>query len=455
MKYHSQIIIFVCIFLLKTIPALGLQGTYSHRVSVTEEYTDNLFSVPENKEEEYITIISIGVTGTLLWEKYGVELAYEPSYSFYDEQPEFDTMRHIALLRTWIDITRNNTLEFRNTFVVTEDPSPIREITELDSDESAVDEDHTVRTGRDTYRSNTSRLRYTSQFDEFDALFIEYFYSILKNDDETLEDNNRHGPVAGLTYWVTPNWGIDTLGSYTKTEYERSDEYTGSPSMDFERYYGLFRSIRKLSRQFEVYFAYAHTYIEFEDNLVNSDYHIYNPFIGFEYTPSENLSVSFDVGFFVQDIDEEEEFVQNIDGVEEDETGLTSNVVLTKNLRKGSFVFTGAAGYYEAYFGAENLGLSKFYEAGSSVEYEIVRNLTGNIFANFRQDKYIDIKPERRDRAARCGIGLSYQYKNWLLFELRYTHRILNSTDDERDHKENRIFFRITMEPSQPYRITR
>lgn len=449
MKFKIYLVIAVVAVLFTTSSVFAFQATFLPRVSVTEEYTDNLFLSESNEEDEYITIISLGFTTELLWQHAGIELSYDPARVLYDEFSENDTWRHTALLYGWADLTRNNRLEIRDAFVRTEDPLGEEEMNHLRSEDPAIEADPTLRTTREPYWTNTSSVRFTNRFGENDSIYLEYAYGILENEDKTLEDNTRHIPSAGLTYWFTPQWGSEIILSYTKAEYDREDEFIDEPSDDFNAWDGNIRLIKRFSRQLEGHLAYTHIYVDFE--TTEEDYQIYNPYIGFDYSVAQDISIAADVGYFVQDNSKR---AGNID----DRSGVTADSNITKTFRRGSIGLLGSAGYNEAFFGAENLGLAIFYEAGLEAEYNLTRRVTGDIFGSYRQDKYEDELPVRRDKATRGGGGLSYTYERWLsssinfIIRAEYSYNKVNSSIDINDYVENRGLLTITLTRSQPYR---
>lgn len=438
MKLKIYLCVAISAILFTASSAFAFQATFLPRISVTEEYTDNLYLAQEDEKDELITIISMGFTTELLWQHSGVELSYDPACVLYHEFSENDTWRHTALLYGWTDLTRNNRLEVRDAFVRTEDPFGEEEIA-----------DPTLRTTREPYWTNTASVRFTNRFGENDSFYLEYANSILENEDETLEDNTRYIPSAGLTYWFSPQWGSEITLSYTKAEYDPGDEFDGEPSDDFNAWDGNMRLIKRFSRQLEGHLAYTHIYVDFE--TTEEDYQIYNPYIGFNYEVGRDISISADVGYFYQDYEEEIDDRDN-------SSGLTADVNFTKTFQRGLISLTGATGPTQAYFGAENLGLAIFYEAGIDAEYNLTRRVTGDIFGLYRQDKYEDEDPVRRDKTTRSGVGLTYEYERWLSsninFSIRaeYSNTKVNSNIDENDYVENRGLLTITLTRSQPYR---
>jgi len=442
MKTKIYLCVAISTILFTASSVFAFQATFLPRISLTEEYTDNLYLAEEGEEDEYITIVSLGFDSELLWQHGGIELSYDPECVLYHEFSENDTWRHTALLYGWTDLTRNNKLEVRDDFLKTEDPLE-------------AEADSTLRTTRESYWNNTSSVRFTNRFGENDSFYLEYAYEILENEDETLEDNTRHIPSAGLTYWFGPRWGGQIIVSYTNAEYKREDEFYNEPgafpSDDFEQTNGDIRLIKQFSRQLEGHLGYAHTYFDSKATLTEEDYQIYNPYIGCHYSVAEDKTVAVDVGYFIQDYDEETD-------ERDDDSGITANVAFEKTFRKGSINLTGSAGYFGAYFGAEDLGLSIYYEGLLEAEYNLTRRVTGDIFGSYRQDKYEDLTPVRRDKTTRGGAGLSYTYERWLSSNLNfivraeYSYNKVDSSIDAYDYIENRGLLTITLTRSQPYR---
>jgi len=172
--------------------------------------------------------------------------------------------------------------------------------------------------------------------------------------------------------------------------------------------------------------------------------------IGFDYSIAEDKTIAVDVGYFFQDYKEETD-------ERDDDSGITANAIFEKTFRRGSVSLTGSTGYFGAYLGAEDLGLSIYYEAGLEADYNLTRRITGDIFGSYRQDKYEDLDPVRRDKTTIGGAGLSYTYERWLssninfIIRAEYSYRNFDS-NIETDYVENRGILSITLTRSQPYR---
>jgi len=411
--------------------AYGFQATFTPRIAVGEEYTDNYFLTDQNKEHEYITTISPGFTAQILGETKGVEISYDPSYAVYDKYTENDTWRHSAQFSGWAELSKNTRLDIRDSFSLTEDPQAEADIATIRTEDPTTPIDSTIRRSRQTYITNTTSANIAHQFGESDSINLGYAYSFLDNDDPSIEDNERHNPSIGLTYWFVPQWGFEVRGSYAKGEFDVSD--------DLDEWQGSVRLIKRFTRHFDGFVQYRQTVRNYEGE--SEDDKTYNPSIGISYAIEEDISLSIDVGYFVNDYEQRE-----------DESGGTGNLSLIKRFSRGSVNLSGLGGYEYANFGAENLGFSQFYEAACSATYQVTRRISGNVFGSYRNDDYSD--PEREDKTARAGLGLTIQPLEWMSIGLNYTFRSLDSTDNTNDYDENRLYFRITLSPTTPFRLT-
>jgi len=329
-----------CTLFLTTSITFGFQATFIPRISVSEEYTDNLFLTDSNKEHEYITTISPGFTAQILGKNSGAEISYDPEYAVYNEYDEYDGWRHSVELSGWSELSKNTRLEVSDSFLYTEDPIIDSDIAALRAEDPDVLIDSTIRRNRQTYYTNTAGINLIHQFGRADSFNLGFIYSFLKNDDPIYEDNERYNPYVGLTYWFAPEWRSEIRGDYTKGKFDDSDDLDG--------WYGSARLIKRFSRHLEGFVQYAHWVVEYDGN--SEDFQVYNPSAGFNYTISDDTSFSLEMGYSFLNRDEED-----------DESFMSAIGNLTKTFRRGSINIIGSAGYEGAYYGAETLGVTEFY----------------------------------------------------------------------------------------------
>ena len=422
-----------CTLFLTTSITFAYQATFTPRISVGLEYTDNVFLTKSNKENDYITTISPGFTAQILGKNSGAEILYDVGYSMYDEYDEYDGWRHSVALSGWSDLSKNTRLELRDSFLYTEDPLIDSDIAILRAEDPDVLIDSTIRRSRQTYYTNTAGINLIHQFGRADSFNIGFVHSFLENDDPIYDDNERYNPYAGLTYWFAPEWGLGMNGSYTKGKFDLSD--------DLDEWYGSARLIKRFSGYLEGFFQYAHTSVEYDGN--SEDFQIYNPSAGFIYTISSDTSFSLEMGYAILDGEDS--------GSESTPSAIGS---LTKTFKRGSINLTASSGYGGSYFGAETLGITEFYEFGGSATYQLTRYLSGNVFGSYRDSEYLETIDNRKDKITRAGLGLAMQALEWMSLGLNYAYRTVDSTVDTEEYDENRVLFRITLSPPRPYRTS-
>ncbi|RLC29662.1 MAG: hypothetical protein DRH32_07005 [Deltaproteobacteria bacterium] len=427
MKTNLLFILTFFAFCLNSAAAFAANVDFLPRISVSEEYTDNLNLDDSDEKDDFITTVSPGFTLNIDDRSRGMNLSYDAGYSFYDEYDQYNGWRHNADFTGWAYGSRNTRLEITDTFLYTKDP------------EDDYDEDNTMRRDRNVYYTNSAGVSVTHQFGESDTIRLGYVYSILENDDETLEDNSRHTPSVSLTYWFVPRqWRLETGMEYTR------GEFTGSPaagelSDDLDQWVGNIRVIRVVSRNFEVFAAYTHTLVDYEGQEV--DYQIYDPSVGFSCAWGEDAALSLSVGYYLQDRERgDDESGMSIDG----------DIGKTWSFRRSSISLTGASGYEQSYFGSENLGFDVYYMAGLSARHEFSRHVTGDVFSSYRRDKYTETEDNRRDDTTEAGCGITAQLNRWLSTRLGYTFRNVESDDRDAEYTENSIVLTFTLAPSSP-----
>jgi len=175
---------------------------------------------------------------------------------------------------------------------------------------------------------------------------------------------------------------------------------------------------------------------------VTEDDRTYNPSIGINYSIEEDISLTLDVGYFVNDFD-----------LRPDQSGMTGEATLSKRFERATIAFTTTGGYDYALFGtAQSNGFERYLESALSATYEFTRYASGNIRGAYRYSDYVDIG--RRDDRAEGGVGLAITPLRWMSIDLRYSYRLLESTTDTNDYTENRAMITVRLAPSVPYRTS-
>ena len=430
--------VIIWILFLTTSTSFAYQATFTPRITVSEEYTDNYFLTDKNKEDEYITRITPGFTVQLPGRNIGADLSYDFGYVMYDTYDEDDYWQHSVQFAGWSNLGRNTRLDLTDSFVYTKDPLEQNDIASIRTTTPNIPIDSTIRQGREAYYTNTTGLNLNHQFGRFgrsSSIRLGYVYRFLKNDDPIYEDNKEYTYSTGLTYWFLPQWGFDANANFTTAEYDFSE--------DRDLLSADVRVIKKFTPNFQGYIRYSQINVNYDG--IREDDKTYSPSIGFDYSVPDDTSLSLDIGYF-----------ENDSGSSEDQSGLTLDGQLVKFFRRGyrsgSLNLSVLGGYDYSISGAENLGSEKFYEVAGSVTYQLTRLLSGTLFTSYRYSKYPDVIPERTDKTTSAGIGLAIQPLTWISFGLNYNYRMVDSDVRVNEYDENRIIFGITLSSPRPYR---
>ena len=440
----TKCFIFAIVFLLIGISyATGAQFEFTPRTSVKGEYTDNVFLSGNRERDDYILTLSAGFTAALVGKTNGIDVSYDPAYQFYDEFDDNDGWTHDARLFAYSELTKRTRLQLVNRFFLSRDP--LDEDDFFRDDELLVEGDTTSRTNRDKYYTNTADASIAHQFGADDSVYAGFRYSFLRNDDEDTEDNDRYEPSVGLNYWFGPKFGIESEAVYTKGEFDQDSNFTGTPTDDFENYFGRLMLIGKTSRHLSIFVQYDQIYRDY-DGDIDDDYLVYSPSAGILYLVEKGLSLRLGGGYYYQDLDNDD-----------DNDGLYVNGEVDKkwNFRRGFINLNGSSGLDQNNFGAQNLGLERFAQVRTEARYDFLRNLSGNIFGRVRysnvvnSDESDDIDEQLRTRG---GAGLAYLPLKWMTWALDYTYTNYSADGDE-NYDENRVMLSITLQPDQPWRF--
>jgi len=388
-------------------------------LSITEEYTDNYYLTKNNKDDEFSTIYAAEFSFGIIDQHASLFLNYNPHYTDYYDHDEDDNLSHAASLEGQYQAAEHTSLTLSQSF-------------ERDTERTVSSNDLEEH---DTFTTTAGVIH---EFGQRDSIGMDYSYSFDNYDDADADEHKTHNPSAFLSYWFTPQYGLDLGAEYEKTDYDLSAED------DTETWSGDIKLLKAMNRHLNVYVAYAHT----ETQQNSGDHTIYNPSFGFDWQPTEDSGINIGVGVLFQEWDNanndsSEDFFLNLD--------------MYKNYnfsRRGVFSITGSSGYEPSDDAAASLGFHIYHQAGCLLTYELTRRLTAELDATYAIDQYDDPDIDRQDNTFEFGAGLVWSPLQWLSFNLSYGFTDFNTDDNSReDYQENVGSLTITMTPSQPVRF--
>jgi hypothetical protein len=387
-------------------------------VSVGELFDDNIYLDSTNEKSDYITEVSPGLNLKVLSEHSRLELAYAPTFVWYADEDENNTVRHLGNVTYGQELSQHWRLDLTERYLRSEEPL------------ETTEEIEGVRTTRNTYERIIGSASLGYLFGPENVFTFGYRHSLLENDDVTLDDGMISRPFANVTYWFNVKNGLELDYEYTAASFSRDDAlfagdgYNGNAA-------GI-RYIHRFTPHTSGSIGYDYTTRDFDG--LTEDYNIHEGVIGFEHAFSPDFSMSLEGGYFL---------VRN--DYSDDQDGIVYNASLVKKFERGSIKIEGSGGWNEAYLEAERRGLTRYWMVGPSFEIQFSEPLFGYVGGYYRQDtRDID---DREWKSWRGNCGLRWEFLKWLSLSLDYTYSERDDTVDIEDYKVNRVMLKLTVSP--------
>lgn len=386
----------------------GKQFQWSTRISVSEQYDDNINLEQDNEDDDWITFVTPGLTLTMLTEKAEVNLNYDLSFVSYDKNEENNTVRHSLSLTglEGIPIAEHVTLDLEESFQVSEDPVEISEgVT-------------SVRRTRNRYYRNTAGGRINYLFGKENSLYAGFHHILLENDEPDLEDSERYRPMAGINYWFNVHHGFSLDYSYTRGEFDESDDY--------DEHIGSTAYTYRFNPNTQANLSYSCDTLDYEGTT--EDYVVHSSSLGLSHQFTEQVSGSISGGYYFLDREQSD-----------NDDGFTGTASLSQSFEKGQLILDGSTGYRRQFYEAENLGLSKFYRASASFTYQLLERLSTTLSGSYNKDDFQERTPDREDETWGGNAALNCLLFRWLTGSLSYQYRQGDSNIDANDYTDNRV----------------
>lgn len=408
----------------------GYRTTLTPTIAVTEEFTDNVDASSENPQSDFITSISPGLTWSATNPGRELSLTYNPSFAYYAETGTDFTIRQSADLSAVNRFSRHTSLEFSDAFSKTDDPFVRRELDFERGEEPQQPADTTRRENREPFYTNSATATFRHAFGRDDSFFIRYLNSVLRNEDPTEEDSTQNEPSVGVTYWLTPRYGIEAGAQYTRGDFSLDTD-------PFNQYELNMRFIRRFAPSFDVFLNTIQTMMDFQGE--DEDFQVYDATVGVDYHLSRATFFSLSAGYFFRVPDETES-----------QGGYVVRGDMARQFSRGAMRLSGGTGYRQTFFGAENLGFTEFYEGTLAGNYTLTRNISALAQAGYTHNTYNN-EDGREDDVITLEAGVSYLIRPWLTSSLRFIHREFDSNEAGESFDENRVSLSLTFVPTRPW----
>jgi hypothetical protein len=408
-----------------TIAEAAMRKTLTPRISVEEQYDDNIYLLPEHEISDWITVVSPGISLDLETPETTMTLDYEAGFSFYEDDTDMNSTRHLARAEWNQPLTRYLRLQVTDVFVRSEDP-----IVETEG----VIED--IRRERSIYNRNTGEVSLSHEFGAEDQITGGYRNRYVDDISRRDEDSQGHEGFLSLDKWFAPQYGIAITSSFGRGEFKQPE-----PAQDFDQYKGGLTLNYRWQPSRCLYGRYDFQYNDFEPPEAN-DYRVHQGALGVSLTLGANTDFNIDAGYFVQDY---------LNGYQIE--GATFGGSLNTRMQRASIGLAGSGGYDQDYYTAENLGSFKFREFSGSADYLITENVRVFTSASHHRQEFFeaDTPRDRKDKVWRGSAGISLSFWRYLTLSLEGTHLERDSDDRRVEFEDNRVMLRLT--GAYPFRI--
>ena len=401
----------------------AMRSTLTPRVSLQGQYDDNIGLTPENEIEDWITLVSPGLSYVLDSKTTSLDLDYEAGFAFYRENPSRDTTRHRGRVTWDQELSRRFSLQLNDVFIVSEDPITVFEGQIVD-----------ILQDREKQYRNIGDVGLSWQFGAEDLITAGYRNYYFESDSNRTEDSRANEGFLNLDTWFVEQFGINLTANLSRWNFLQPEGFTGLlPSEDFYQYgAGLTGNYRwRPSRR--VYARYSLLRQDFDRTVpgITEDYWVHEVVFGFGFTFSPQTEFAIDAGHYVQDFEDRK-----------GRDGPAFNASLNTRTQRASFSITGNIGYDIDYGTTTNFGFTEVRGVFGSADYLLKENLRAFVSGDYRWRDYIEV--DRTDETWGARVGAAYSFWRWFTVTLEGGHAERTSTSSAAEFRDNRVTLRLT-----------
>jgi hypothetical protein len=390
------------------------QAEFTPSISIGELYDDNIDLDRDNKKVDWITTVSPGIMLNIQAEgSNNLMFRYSPSMVRYKNETQNNTVRHSGSLIVNKSLSSRFSFNLADTLIRSEEP--------VEETEGI----YGIRQSRRSYLRNNSTAGIEYIFGPENSLKLGYNYSLLRNDDSALTDNDAYYPSADLTFWMGVNNGFELVYQGSLIDYSRNGEQIDRESISGDT--GGIKYIYRFSTRTKSFIGYT-----FNSRYTGEvkDYNIHDGKIGLEHAFSDDVSLNVSGGYFLLK-----------DDVNGDDNGYSYEISLNRNFSRGAFSLTGSGGWREDFLEAEQRGFSKYHQLESGFNYQFRESLNNHAGLSFMLEKNaLDLMT----RNYRANYGWTLSFMRWFSISLDYSYIKRDDDLDERDYNINRVMMTLT-----------
>jgi hypothetical protein len=387
-------------------------------ISVSETYDDNIFLTDRNKVGDYITAATPGIALSLLREHTNLRLNYAPSFVWYADRTDLDTVNHSAGLTFGQDLAQRLRFDLTDTYLQSHDP--LQDIQDVQG----------LRRTRNEYWTNSGLGSVGYIFGTENKVTVGYGNYYIKNDEVTLDNSVVQNPYGNLAYWFDVKNGMELMYRYTDAHFWRGDNLPASD--DYTEQNPGVRYIRRFTPNSKAYIGYNYAAFDFAGPL-QQNFDVHEGVVGLEHSFSPEYTVAASAGYFMQ--------VNQITG---NQDGPTYAASLTRRFARGSITVGGKGGYdysnlQQTVGVGVTSGLSKYYGAYVNGAYQVLERVNVYAGGSYRHDKYTLDNTDN----FRGSCGVRWDFLRYFYLALDYAYSQYNEDLGLDEYTDNRVSLTI------------
>lgn len=381
-------------------------------IVVGQAYEDNIFLTRDNKQSDFITTVSPGIIVNLGSTKNKLDLEYSPTWVWYREFSEKDTLRHNANVNFVHRFTRRFSLNLKERYLRTEDPY----VQALDPKLRTQN----IRRTRNVYERNDADASARYQFGRRDSLSLGVSHGLLENEDPLLDDETDFGPYGALAYWIDAQNGVELDFRQVSYDYERDDGVALNQNLD--SYEGRVRFVHQVKTNTRIFFGYGYYLRKYEGPRQN--YNIHEANAGLNHSFSREWELALSAGYFIPS------------GGLSSNGGALFSGSLSKKMKNGSVAFGAETGWDEGFEETDARGFTRYWGVSSSVGYQLIEDLKGDARISYRQNDY---EGTSDDSVLYGSLGLRYEVSKRIFLGLQYDYLNIDNEQRGEGYIDNRV----------------
>jgi len=258
-------------------------------------------------------------------------------------------------------------------------------------------------------------------------LELGYRNNILNNDASDLEDSIRHNPYIGLRHCFSPKWFGELTYDYIKGLFDRSD--------DLLEHRAGSRVTMLPTIHDSVSASYSFSTLNYEGT--REGYRLHDGMLMWDRRLTPHTGIALNGGASLWDRE-----------ISSDTWGFRYGLTLRQSLRRFMWSVGGLGGLDEQQFSSTNNGVNgvvRFWSGNANMSYQWMSDLTSRIFCSVRESNFLEQTPEEKEKTYQAGFTTSYAFGPRSSLEMGYTFRQADSTRNEMDYIDHRVFLQYTI----------